>query len=105
MFNLVSALTTPTVLLKPLSPVQTPATAGAPQGGQTGSRVRDNFAMAVGTGHAADLGALATATGNAREGASLLPDYREIHGRNGSLPLPGHHRPTDIENRPLSPVY
>ncbi len=34
----------------------------------------------------------------------MRSDYREIHGRNGSLQLPRPHRPTDIENRPLSPV-
>ncbi len=72
MFTLVSALTTPTALLRPQSPAETLATAGAPQSGQTASRVRDVFAIAVGTGHAAEIGALATATSNAREGASLL---------------------------------
>lgn len=72
MFNLVSALTTPTALLKPLSPTPIPATTGAPHRGHTATRVRDNFAIAVGTGHAAEIGALTTATSNAREGASLL---------------------------------
>ena len=72
MFNLVSALTAPAVLFKPPSPAQTSATAVAPQGGQTASPLRDNLAVAAGTGHAAVIGALATASGNAREGASLL---------------------------------
>ena len=72
MFSLVSALTTPTAFLKPQSLAYTPATASDLKGGHTASRVRDNFKIAVGTGHAADIGALTSATGNARDGGSFL---------------------------------
>ena len=72
MFHLVSALTAPNVMLNPLSRGQIAATAGAARGGPAAARVRDNFTIAMEAGHAADIGALATAIGNAREGSSLL---------------------------------
>lgn len=76
MFSLISALTTPAALLKPQSPVNVLATAGAslngPPNGPTVPRPRNSFMAIVGTGHSADIGALAKATGNAREGATLL---------------------------------
>ena len=72
MFSLISALTTPTALLKTQSLAYRPATAGNLKGGHTASRVRDNFKVAVGVGHAADIGALTSATGNSRAGGALL---------------------------------
>ncbi len=72
MLSLISALMTLSPLPRPRLLAQTSAIAGGQRGGYTVARVRDVFASTLGTSHAADIGALTKAAGNARAGASLL---------------------------------
>ena len=72
MLSLISALTTLPPLPRPQLIAQTSAIAGGQRGGHTVARARDVFASFLGASHAADIGALTKAAGNARAGASLL---------------------------------
>ncbi len=72
MLSLTSALTTLPPLPRPRMLAQTSAIAGGKRGGHTVARAREVFASTLGAAHAADIGALTKAAGNARAGASLL---------------------------------
>ena len=72
MLGFISNLMTLPPLPRPQLLAQTSAVAGGQRGGHTVARARDVFASTLGASHAADIGALTKAAGNARAGASLL---------------------------------
>ncbi len=73
MLSLISGLVAPTALASPRSVARTPTGTGTQLPvARTPLRASDGFSVAVGTKEAADIGAMAGASRNAGEGASLL---------------------------------